>query len=199
MSGGESADGDAEVDAPGGETANGDTGADPPNGDGYGGLFGAFPYAFRHSDSRLFRLYAVLGGGLALMLGLGFLAAFVVAVAGSVGLAVGGTQSFVRAFVLFVGFLVVFPLLAPVLLVARHHRRTGDDRRYDRSLAATGFLYAFSLYLAAVVSTPPDQQEAVEGLLAPVVSVLYGLPAPVGLLPPVVAAVVVSLAHRRYR
>lgn len=185
MGGGETVDGDAEVDA-------------PPR-DGYGGLFGAYPYAFRHSDSRLFRLYVLLGGGLALLLGLGFLAAFVVAVAGSVGLAAGGTRSFVRAFVLFVGFLVVFPLLAPVLLVARHHRRIDDDGRYDRALAATGFLYALSLYLAAVVSTPPEQQEVVGGLLAPVVGFLYDLPAPVGLLPPVVAAVVVYLAHRRYR
>lgn len=168
-------------------------------GDGYGGLFGAFPYAFRHSDSRLFRLYAVIGGVLALLLGVGFLAAFVVAIAGSVGLAVGGTQSFVRAFVLFVGFLVVFPLLAPVLLVARHHRRRGASTRYDRALAVAGFLFALSLYLAVVISTPPDQQETVGGLLAPVVGFLYGLPAPLGLLPPVVAAAVVYLAHRRYR
>jgi len=165
----------------------------------YGGLLGAFPYAFRRSDSRLFRLYVAAGGGLAVVLGLAFFVSFALAVSGSLGLALGGTASFVRAFVVFVGFLVVFPLVAPVLLVARHHRRTGNDPAYDRALAAAGFGFVLSLYLAAVVSTPADQQETVMGVLAPVIRALYGLPRLAGLVPPVVAAALVYLAHRRYR
>lgn len=190
-------DGAAPDDATGGVDAEEDA-PEVDSGD-YRGLFGAYPYALRRSDSRLFRLYAVVGGLLSALLGLAFLAAFALAIAGSVGLAAGGTSSFVRAFVVFVGFLVVAPLVAPVLFVARHHRRVGANRRYDQALAAAGFAYAAALYLGAVVSTPPENQETVTGPFAPVVGGLYDLPAVVGLLPPIVAAALVYLAHRRYR
>lgn len=165
----------------------------------YGGLFGAFPYAFRQSDSRLFRLYVVVGGALAALLGLGFAVSFVISIAQSTGLAQGGTGSFVRTFVVLVGFVVVLPLVAPVLFVARRHRRVGNDRRFDRALAATGFLFAASLYLAVVISTPPDFQQSATGLFAPVVAFLYGLPAAAGILPPLAAAALVYLVYRRYR
>lgn len=177
------------------------------DGDGYSGLFGAFPYAFRHSDSWLFRLYAVVGGLLALVLGLVFLAAFAGSIAGSTGLASGGTTSFVRAFVLLVGFLVVLPLVVPVLLVARRHRLIGSDARYDRALSAAGFLFVLSLCLLPFASMPPEfvfDGEAVSrpppsGILAPVVALLYWIPQEASLILPALGAAVVYLAHRRYR
>ncbi|WP_255150889.1 hypothetical protein [Halorarius halobius] len=168
-------------------------------GDDYGGLLGAFPYAVRHSDSWLFRAYAVLGGLLSLLLSLFFLISFVLAVAGSVGLAAGGTSSFVRAFVVFVGFLVVAPLFAPVLFVARHHRLVGNDPGYDRALGAAGVGYALALYLGAIVSVPAEFQTPATGPVAPVVEFLYGLPSLAGVVPPAVAALVVYLVHRAMR
>ena len=175
--------------------------------DDYGGLFGAFPYAFRHSDSRLFRLYVVVGGLLAGVLTLGFAIAFALAIAQSVGLAAGGLSSFVRAFVVFVGFLVVTPLVAPVLFVARHHRRVGNDSAYDRALAVAGFAFAVSLYLAVVASMPPEfvldgepvARPAPSGLFAPVVAVLYAVPAVAAPVIPAVVAAAGYLVHRAMR
>ncbi|MFC7176927.1 hypothetical protein [Halosegnis marinus] len=175
--------------------------------DGYGGLFGAFPYAFRRSDSRLFRLYVVAGGLLAALLGLGFGLAFVVSIAQSTGLAAGGTSSFVRTFVLMVGFLVVLPVVGPVLLVARHHRREGSDARYDRAVAAAGLVYLLSLYLLVVASIPPEfvldgeptTRPVPRGVFAPVISLLYAVPAVASPLIPAAAAALVWLVHRRYR
>lgn len=171
------------------------------DGDGgrtYRGLPGAFPYAFRRSESRLFRSYVVVGGLLAVVLVLAFAVALVVAMSNTLGV-IGGTFSFVRAFVLFVGFLVLVPVLAPVLLVARRHRRGGSTRRYDRALAAGGYLFVPALYLMLVISAPPEYREAPSGALAPVVESLYGLPAVAGIVPPLGAGLVIYLVHRRYR
>lgn len=166
--------------------------------EGYSGLLGAFPYAFRASDSRLLRSYVVLGGLLALFVSVVFAAAFVGQVAATLG-AGGGTFTFSRALFLTVGLLVVLPLLAPVLLVARRHRRSDArrDARYDAAMAATGYLFVLALYVGLVVSTPPEQQETPPALVAPVVELLYGLPPLAGLVPPLVAAALLPLVHRR--
>lgn len=164
----------------------------------YRGLPGAFPYAYRRSESWLFKTYVVVGGLAALGLGLMFVMAVVVTISETLA-AAGGTFTFTRAFVLFVGFLVVFPLLAPVLLVARRHRRGGSPARYDRALAASGFLFVPALYLLLVISAPPGLREEPTGTLAPLVSFLYGLPPLAGIVPPLLAAVVTYLVHRRYR
>lgn len=164
------------------ETGAGDASADR---DAYGGLPGAYVYAFRRSGSALFRAYVLLGGGLAALVAVLFGIALIVTVANSLGAAAGsGTFSFVRAFVLFVGLLVVFPLVAPVVLVARRHRRGGSTVAYDRALAAGGFAVAAGLYLAAVLSRPAG---------------LFGLPRITGLAPPALAAAAVYALHRRYR
>jgi hypothetical protein len=169
-----------------GPTQAPDAGTDASaDGDAYGGLPGAFLYAFRRSDSALFRAYVLLGGGLAALLAVLFGIALIVTVANSLGAAAGsGTFSFVRAFVLFVGLLVVFPLVAPVVLVARRHRRRGSTVAYDRALATGGFLVAAGLYLGAVLSRPAG---------------LFGLPRTTGLLPPLLAALAIYALHRRYR
>lgn len=165
----------------------------------YGGLFGAFPYAFRRSDSRLFRAYVVVGGLLAALLAIVFGLAFVVSVAQSTGLAAGGTSSFVRTFVLLVGFLVVLPVIAPVLLVARHHRRIGSDARYDRALATAGAVYLASVYLFFIASAPPALRSEPSGALAPVVAVLYAIPSIASPAVPLAAAALLWGVHRRYR
>ncbi|WP_251329389.1 hypothetical protein [Haloplanus pelagicus] len=166
--------------------------------DDYGGIVGAFPYAFRASDSRLFRSYVVLGGLLTVAVALLFVTAVIGVIAGTVG--GGGTLTLSRSFFAVVGLLVVVPLVAPVLFVARRHRRAGgSDGRYDAGLAASGYLFALSLYVGVVASVPPAQQATPTGTLAPVVAALYGLPQLVGIGPPLVAAGLFLLVHRWLR
>jgi len=179
-----------------GEPASG-TDADADE-DTYGGIFGAFPYAFRRSESRLFRSYVVIGGGLAALVTLLFTFGLVTLVANTVGTA-GGVFTFSRAFFIFVGMLVVVPLVAPVLSVARRHRRTASTPRYDAALALAGYLFVVALYLGLIISTPAEQQDPVSGPLAPVVATLYGLPRLAGLVPSALASVGIYLAHRLTR
>jgi hypothetical protein len=170
--------------------------------DDYRGVVGAFPYAFRASDSRLFRSYVALGGLLTLAVSLLFIAAVVGVIAGTTG-GRGGSLTLSRSFFAVVGLFVVVPLVAPVLFVARRHRRRERDDpadgRYDAALAAAGYLFVVALYVGLVISVPPAQQTTPTGALAPVVAALYGLPQLAGLGPPLVAAAVILLCHRRLR
>jgi hypothetical protein len=182
----------------GGVPADAEAAGEADESEGYGGVFGAFPYAFGASDSRLFRSYVVLGGLLAALVTVVFVFALVQLVANTVGTA-GGTFSFVRAFYIFVGFLVVAPLLGPVLLVARRHRRSVSTPEYDGALAASGYLFVLSLYLALVVTAPEANRETPPALVAPVVDFLYGLPPAAGAVPPLGAVLLGYLVHRHYR
>jgi hypothetical protein len=88
--------------------------------------------------------------------------------------------------------------------VARRHRQAQERGEavsgpYDAALAAAGYLFVVALYVGLVVSVPPDQQAAPTGALAPLVAALYGLPQLAGLVPPLVAAVIILLCHRRLR
>lgn len=167
-------------------------------GETYSGLVSAFPYAVRESDSWLFRSYAFVGGLVALVLSLLFVFALVVLVAATTG-GPGGSFTVSRAFFVVVGLFVVAPVLAPVLLVARHHRHEGGDDRYDALLALAGYLFLTSLYVGAVITVPPAQQTTTTGTLAPVVGILYALPALAGLLPPLLAALGIYLVHHFVR
>lgn len=170
----------------------------------YSGLFGAFPYAYRESESRLFRIYAVVGGLLALLVAVLFTFALVVAFGNTSG-ATGGTFTFSRTLFVLVGFFAVGPLVGPVLFVARQHRTGNADPRYDAAMAAMGFLFVVSLYVGAVVSIPAEftlDGETVDrgtptGLFAPVVGLLYALPPLSSVVPPVLVAVGMVLLHRR--
>ncbi|WP_276258645.1 hypothetical protein [Haloglomus litoreum] len=185
-------------------TAAGDAGA--PDDDAYSGLFGAFPYAFRRTDSRLCKLYVVVGGLLGGLLALFFGLALVVQVFNTLS-GTGGTFTFSRAFFLLIGLFVVGPVLAPVLLVARRHRRSGSDPRYDRLLAASGGLFLVSLYLGIIASIPPQfvldgetiTRTPPSGLLAPLVAVLYAIPSVASVLIPLAAAAGIYGAHRYAR
>jgi nitrate reductase gamma subunit len=164
----------------------------------YRGVFGAFPYAARASDSWLFRSYALVsvlvGGGLALLFAFGL----VVLVAQTAALA-GGSLTLSRAFYVVVGLLLVAPVIAPTLLVARRHRREGSTRRYDAALALAGYLLVCSLYVGLVITVPPAQQQVPAGALAPVVAALYALPPAAALCPPLVGVAAICAAHRLAR
>ncbi|SFR30897.1 MULTISPECIES: hypothetical protein [Halorubrum] len=164
--------------------------------DSYRGVFGAIPYAFRATESRTMRAYAAIGA-----LAAGFVA-LVVTLAlivwmGETASARGGTFLFSRSLFVVAGLGAVGPLLAPILFVARHHRR-GDPvaATYDRWMGVAGFLFLLSLYLGMIVSAP-------EGLREPsgsvVVNALYALPRPAGFVPPVAAALAVFATHFRLR
>ena len=174
--------------------------------DEYSGVFGAFPYAFRHSDSLLFRAYALLGGLLAAALAVFFALALVVTIAATANVG-DGTVTFVRSVFIVLGFVVVAPLVAPVLFVARRHRREGSDARYDTALAAAGAVYLVTLYLGAIASMPASFELDGEvttrpdpsGVTAPVVEALYATPEALSWTIPLAGAVLVYLAHRRFR
>lgn len=164
----------------------------------YGGLLGAFPYAARRSPSWLFRSYAVVAGLVTALVTL-VVAAAVVRLIGETASLRGGTVTLSRALFVLVGVFAVTPLVAPVLLVARRHRRGAGDGAYDRTLALGGYLFVASLYAGLVASVPPAQQEAPPAAVAPVVETLYALPPVAGLAFPVIGAAAVAAAHRLAR
>ncbi|MFB6184988.1 MAG: hypothetical protein ABEI96_10570 [Haloarculaceae archaeon] len=172
--------------------------------DAYSGMLGTFPYAFRASDSRLFRSYVVVGGLLAAGLALLFGFALVVLVGHTVGVG-GATFSFSRAFLVLIGLAVVAPVVAPVVLVARTHRRGESTDGTDAAHALAGYLFLASLYLGAVVGMPDcfvlDGQRtcpsAQPGVFQPVVHALYALSDTVGVVPPLVAVAIILAVHRR--
>jgi len=168
--------------------------------DGYGGLFGAFPFAFRASESRLFRSYVLVGGLAAVVIAFAFVLALVNLI-GSTASAGAGVFTFSRSFFVFVALTVVVPAIAPILFVARRHRRGSADTRYDWSLSAVGYVYLGSLYVLLVVSAPADLRDPVEGsgVTASVVRVLYDLDPIYGLVPPATVAVAMYLVHRLLR
>jgi len=164
--------------------------------DSYRGVFGAIPYAIRNTESWTMRVYGVVG---ALMAGL-------IATVVTLGLIVwmgetagveSGTFLFSRSLYVIVGFAAVAPLLAPLLFVARRHRR-GDPVKpgYDRWLAYGGFCFLGSLYLGMVISAPPELRDPTDSV---VVSALYSIPQSAGVIPPVVAALFVFWIHYRFR
>jgi hypothetical protein len=181
----------------------------------YRGVVGAFPYAFRRSGSWLFRSYVVVSALATLLVGLIVTAGLVVLIANTAQFA-GGSLTLSRSFYVVVGLLVVLPMVAPTLLVARRHRvgRAGGSgsaaadgeavdanadvrgARYDAALALAGYLFILSVYVGLVTSVPPGQQVAASGALAPAVRLLYDLPAAAGLAFPVAAAAAMALVHR---
>jgi hypothetical protein len=164
----------------------------------YKGLLTAYPYAVRASDSMAFRIYA----GVSAVFGAGVVLLFtfaVVTLLGSTANAPGGSFTFSRAFFLFLMFLVLAPLVAPVLFVARRHRRVGSTLRYDRQMAATGYGFLLAMYVALVITTPTDLQESPSGAFGAVAEFLYGLPNEAAIVPPVGAALLIYLTHRQLR
>lgn len=162
----------------------------------YTSVFGAFPYAYRSSESRLFRSYAVLGTLIALLSGLAFVVSLMVTLADTAAGDVG-TFSFSRAFIIVVGLLVVGPLIAPVLSVAHRRRHGRGDAGYEAKMGLLGYLFVLALYVGLVISAPAQYRSSVDGPLAPVVETLYGLNPLLGVVPPTAVAIAIFWVHRR--
>ncbi|MBP1922955.1 hypothetical protein J2751_001988 [Halorubrum alkaliphilum] len=164
--------------------------------DSYRGVFGAIPYAIRHTESWTMRVYGIVGGLAAGAIALVVTLALVVWM-GETADVQSGTFLFSRSLYVIAGFAAVAPLLAPLLFVARRHRRNDPVAAgYDRWLAYSGFLFLISLYLGMVISAPADLRDPTEST---VVSALYALPPVSGAVPPIAAAAVVFVTHYRLR
>lgn len=151
-------------------TADGSTATESATADhadeGYRGVFGAFPYAFRATDSLLCKSYVALGGLAALLLTLLFGLALVTLF----GATAQARFSIVRAFYVLVGLGAVGPAITPILLVARSHRRRETRKRgYDAGLALAGYVFLASLYAGAAVGAEATPLPAVAGLAFPAV------------------------------
>jgi hypothetical protein len=157
----------------------------------YGGILGAYPYAFRQSRSWLFRSYVVasgvVGGFIAVLLLLGL----ITWLAGPTGLA--GQNAFLGV----IGILVIAPLAAPVLFVARRYRLETPRPEADRLFAIAGYLFLGSLYLALLITDP--SQHTIGGPLQGLLATLDALPGTYGLILPVIAAVAILLVARLTR
>jgi len=163
----------------------------------YGGVIGAFPYAFRVTGSRLFRWYV----GVSAALGVLVVLIVTLALPGWVAQTTGQSPLVLlsNAFLILAGLAVFAPLVAPVLLVARRHRRDRSvSPGYDRSLGVAGFAYVLLGYFGLVVTVPDDQEPAAEGALAPLIELLNGIsPDWLGLVFPLVAVAAIVVVHRR--
>ena len=158
----------------------------------YSGFLGAYRYAYRAADSRVLRWYVVASGLVGAAIAFLLVLAVVVWFTRTLGQSALVTTA--NAFLGVVAIFVLGPLVAPVLLVARRHRLGAPaNPRYDRWLGVLGFAYLTSLYVGLVVSVPPEFQTQTSN---PVVLFLYGLPALLGVVPPLVVAVLVWVAHR---
>jgi hypothetical protein len=181
--------------------------------DDYGGILGAFPYAFRRSDSLLFRSYVLVAGLATLLLALTCVLAIVVVFGQTAG-ARGGSFTLSRSFIALLGLLAVLPIVGPVLLAARTRRRGGErtesfdpPANYEPLLAVGGYLFLLSLYLGLIASMPETfvlDGETVtrpepSGVFAPVFAALYALPAAASPLLPVSAAALILAIHRWLR
>ncbi|MFB6104824.1 MAG: hypothetical protein ABEJ57_07080 [Halobacteriaceae archaeon] len=164
-------------------------------GEGYRGVLGAFPFAWRVGTSWWFRGYVLVAAAVTVLVAVVVGAGVVRLVAGTG--AGGGVNAFVRAFYIVLGTAVLAPVLTPVLVVARRHRRSGGVApAAERLLAVAGLVFLGLVYLGLVASTPAANQRSVTGVLAPVIAALYGLPRIAGVVFPLVGVVVVVLAVR---
>jgi hypothetical protein len=160
------------------------------DGEPYSGLFGAYRYAFRQSDSLLFRAYVLLS---ALC---GAYVSLLLVLAAVSWLATPGALE-EKALLGVIGVLVLAPLFAPVLIVARRYRLGHDRPGMDRAFALVGSAFLLSLVLALVVTDP--NAHSGPGPVGDALDFLDALPATYGLAFPVVAVLLIYVAVRYTR
>lgn len=165
-------------------------GEPPPMAETYRGLVGAFGFALRESRSWLLRSYVVTSAAVGIYVTLLVVLALVTWIANPIAFGE-------RAFLMLLGLLVVMPLFAPVLVVARRYRRADPPTVGDRWLALSGYGFLAALVLGLFISDPAPH--AASGALAPAVAWLDGLPDGWGLAPPAGAAVAIVIAVRLTR
>lgn len=165
-------------------------------GPSYSGAVTAFPYAFRISDSRAFKIYTVIGG-LITLFGTAFFMLALVSLLGRISGTPAGILTFQPALYIIVWLCTIAPIAAPVLLVARQHRLERGNSSYDMWIAVAGFAFIVAIYLTAIITTPANRQPSINaGLFAPIIRFLYELPRMTGVVPPLLAAIGMVIVHR---
>ena len=157
-------------------------------------VLASFRETFRESDSRLLKSYVVVSALVGGLLAVVLLLALPVWIFNTVGASELGTFS--RAFLVVGGVLMLAALAAPVLSAARRRRRGTESARADLMLALSGYAFILSLYVALLVSAPPDQRGVPPDAIAPVVEFLYSLPPTYAIAPPLVAVALLLAVHR---
>lgn len=152
-------------------------------------VLGAVKYAVVEGESRLFRSYAAIGSFLALFVALAFVLALPVWVV-EIGESGGGPLQRIGLGLLWlVGMAVIATMVVPMLFVVRRHREGRPERQFAFGLV--GYAYVLTVYLALVASAPADLRDPPQGVLAPVLEALYGLPRLSALLFPVLGTILV--------
>jgi len=149
------------------------------SGEPYSGLFGAYRYAFRKSNSRLFRAYVAVSALVGVYVSILLLSAVI-------WWAANPLQFGEKALLSVAGVLVLGPLFGPVLIVARRYRLGLDRPGFDVLLALAGAGFLVSVWLGLFVSAPDSIGNT-------------PFPRVYGLVPPVVAALLIYLVVRYTR
>jgi len=170
---------------------------------GYDGLLGAFPYAFRASTSRLFKLYVLISGVATAFISLFIIVALVVLIGRTASIQ-GGSLTLSRAFYVVVGLLIILPAVAPTLAIARRHRRgLTASKRLEAAVAVAGFGFLVSLYLGVVASMPAtfslDDETTGTGEFEPLVAGLYAIPIEFSWVVPLIGAGCIAGAYLLFR
>ena len=172
--------------------------------EGYRGVFGAHRFAFQRARSRLFQTYVVIAGIAVVLIALLITMGLVLLIARTAS-APGGSLTLSRSFYIVIGLLVVLPAMAPILVVARRHRRQRQiATTQERQLALVGFVYLLSIYLGIVASIPSRfrldgewvTRPPPDGVFAPVVSGLYMMPQQLAWVLPLLGATAIAVIIR---
>ena len=176
---------------------------------GYEGILGAFPYAFRASTSRLFKLYVLVSGVATTLIALFIVSALVVLIGRTASIQ-GGSLTLSRAFYVVLGLLIILPAVAPTLAIARRHRRgLTASKRLEAAVAVAGFIFLLSLYLGVVASMPAtfslDSETVTRppasgtGEFEPLIAGLYAIPSGFSWIVPLVGAGCVAGTYWLFR
>jgi hypothetical protein len=149
------------------------------------------------SDSYLLRAYTVLSLLVAIFVAL----LLVLAIPQWVTFTLGQSEinTFSRAMLPWLGLVLLAPLLAPPFYAARRHRAGRSSRRTDFLLAAAGFVFLLSLYVALLISAPTEFRDPAPAtpVLGALIAFLYDLPPLAALVPPVFGAATILAVERR--
>ncbi|MFW6153490.1 MAG: hypothetical protein ACOC42_03935 [Halobacteriota archaeon] len=145
--------------------------------------------------SYLLRAYAVVGSVLIVLTAVLVILALPTWVARSAG--TSATLVFGQALLVLVGLGVIVALFLPLYLAHRRLPDPGVDRRLERRYGAFGFAIALSVYVALLISAPPDARGEPPALLAPVIEPLYALDPRLALVPPIATVALLLAVDRR--
>lgn len=160
-------------------------------------LVGSVRSSIARDRSRVLRTYAIV----ATLVSVFTVVLILLALPGWIAAADQTASSLVLAPGLLVigGFAIVGGLMAPLWLVTRRYPDPGSHRRREAAYGTVGYAYVGALYLALIISAPPEYLDEPGGSVGSAIQTLNGLDPLVGLVPPAVVLVALALVDRRMR